>query len=338
MTASPQKAFISLRQKILVTFTLVFGLVFAATFWWFYLFSTGSATEHIRDHVRTYLNATALGINGDDLEELVKLTPPSGGGAPDSPAYVKLQAWLEQLHTIEPKEVSYVFVKGAQPGQILWIGDGDPRRQTGFMTPIEQSKPDIQRAFEDDTINLTPYHDRWGNWVSGYMPIFNRRQQVVGGIGVDFSARHVLEVQQAIRHRIWLVFLLTYVVLFAFVYYSSRFIAGPIAQLTQMASQIGEGNYDGNFAVFSRGRFRDEISILGNVFAGMVGQVREREQNLKREVQELRIEIDDTKKTKQVKEIVDTDFFRDLKSKAQTMRSRAKQTGEQLGSAPEVVG
>jgi GAF domain-containing protein len=47
-----------------------------------------------------------------------------------------------------------------------------------------------------------------------------------------------------------------------------------------------------------------------------------REQSLKQEIQQLRIEIDEAKRQKQVSEIVDTDFFQDLQAKARSIRSR----------------
>jgi GAF domain-containing protein len=48
-----------------------------------------------------------------------------------------------------------------------------------------------------------------------------------------------------------------------------------------------------------------------------------REQNLRQQIQQLRIEIDEVKRQKQVSEIIDTDFFQDLKQKARRMRSRS---------------
>jgi HAMP domain-containing protein len=338
MTIPKRTLFLSLRLKMLVAFSVVFAVVFAAAFWWFYLFSTGSATDHIRSHVQTYLTATALGINGDAFEQLAHLPP---GSEPNSPAYRQQQAWLRQLHSIEPKEVSYTFVKGTRPGEVLWIGDPlrgrDPKRATTFMAEYNITKPQLRDAFSGSTINLTPYHDRWGYWVSGYMPILNAKRQVVGGLGVDFDAAHVTQVQEAIRSKIWLVFLFTYLVVFTFVYFFSALLAQPIDRLTRMASRVGQGDYTDNFAHFERSPLRDEISILGAVFARMVGQVHEREQTLKREVQGLRIEIDDVRKAKQVLEIVETDFFRDLKSKAQEMRGRAQRAGDLLTPAQEVA-
>jgi CHASE3 domain sensor protein len=47
-----------------------------------------------------------------------------------------------------------------------------------------------------------------------------------------------------------------------------------------------------------------------------------REQSLKQQIQQLRIEIDEVKRQKQVSEIVETDFFQDLRAKARRMRGR----------------
>ena len=45
-------------------------------------------------------------------------------------------------------------------------------------------------------------------------------------------------------------------------------------------------------------------------------------QKLKKEVQKLKIEIDETRRKMHVQEIVETDFFKDLQSKAKDMRQR----------------
>jgi len=53
-----------------------------------------------------------------------------------------------------------------------------------------------------------------------------------------------------------------------------------------------------------------------------------REQSLKQEIMQLRIEIDEVKQKQQVKEIVDSDFFQDLTQRAKDMRQRHKQGNE----------
>lgn len=49
-----------------------------------------------------------------------------------------------------------------------------------------------------------------------------------------------------------------------------------------------------------------------------------REQALRQEIQQLRIEIDEARRQQQVSEIVDTDFFQDLRSKARDLRRRGR--------------
>jgi GAF domain-containing protein len=58
-------------------------------------------------------------------------------------------------------------------------------------------------------------------------------------------------------------------------------------------------------------------------------EVQARESQLKAQIQELRIEIDEIKRAKQVDEIVDTDYFQRLSAQARRMRS-----GRSGGDAP----
>ena len=53
-------------------------------------------------------------------------------------------------------------------------------------------------------------------------------------------------------------------------------------------------------------------------------QVREREQKLKNEIKQLRIEIDEAKRQKQVDQIVGTDYFQRLSQKARDLRQRTR--------------
>ncbi len=66
----------------------------------------------------------------------------------------------------------------------------------------------------------------------------------------------------------------------------------------------------------------DALGQLARVFQNMARQVYAREQSLRQQVQELRIEIDEVKKAHAVAEITETDYFRELCNKAQRLRER----------------
>ena len=64
----------------------------------------------------------------------------------------------------------------------------------------------------------------------------------------------------------------------------------------------------------------DALGQLARVFQRMAREVFERERRLKAQVQQLRIEIDEAKAAREVSEITDTDFFRELQEKASKLR------------------
>ena len=69
--------------------------------------------------------------------------------------------------------------------------------------------------------------------------------------------------------------------------------------------------------------YRDEtLATLAAEFAHMATQVRQREEALQRQVEQLRIEIDEVKKQRQVSEIVDSEYFQSLKAKAAGLRKK----------------
>lgn len=67
----------------------------------------------------------------------------------------------------------------------------------------------------------------------------------------------------------------------------------------------------------------DALGQLARVFQRMAREVYNREENLKRQVAELRIEIDEVKKARQVAEITETDYFLELQNKAYLLRNRS---------------
>jgi CheY-like chemotaxis protein len=65
----------------------------------------------------------------------------------------------------------------------------------------------------------------------------------------------------------------------------------------------------------------DALGQLARVFQRMAREVHQREQRLRQQVEDLRIEIDEARQNKQVAEIIETDYFRTLSSQADTLRS-----------------
>jgi methyl-accepting chemotaxis protein len=357
-TPTPVKnRFFSLRWKLLIGFTLLFSVVFAAAFYWFYTYATGEALGRIQKDLEDTIKGAAFGVNGDDLvaiaAEAAPLTDPIHASETLSdeeklaqlsailetykgdPRMAKILTWLELVNKVEPRAYPYLGVPAAEEGMIYYVADysmlHSPEAAALFMYKVAPNYTDSLKALQNEELvprlvngKFDIYTDEWGSWVSAYYSVKNSEGKIVGLIGVDFEASYVNQVREGILNTMIVVFIIGYVVLFLLVFFISTSISRPMLKLTHAARAIGEGNYETNLSALKNSRVKDEISTLADVFDIMVGKVYQREQNLRRQVEELKIEIDEVKRSKQLNEIVDTDFFRELQNKAKVMRNRAR--------------
>src|SRR5215813_8163314 len=92
-----------------------------------------------------------------------------------------------------------------------------------------------------------------------------------------------------------------------------------VAQVTSAAAAVEAAAFDSGMlsAVAER---PDALGQLARVFVRMAGQVATREAELKKEIQVLRIEIDQAQQTRQVSEITETEYFLELQRKAKDLR------------------
>ena len=211
----------------------------------------------------------------------------------------------------------------------LWVRH-DPSKAAQFLEPIPSNEFHIQTFRGNRLVDRPLYDDGFfGSWITTYYPLQNSDGETVAVLGIDFEASYVNQVKSAIRNRMFLGFLFIYLSLFLLVYILSSFLTRPIVKLTSAAEQIGEGDYTYDLDTFNHGRLVDEVSTLAQVFALMVSKVKEREESLRMQVRELKVEIDEVKRKKQVQQIVGSDFFQDLQSKSNRIRAAMKKTNEQ---------
>ena len=91
------------------------------------------------------------------------------------------------------------------------------------------------------------------------------------------------------------------------------------ARVTAAAAAVEAGTYTWD-ALDEVARRTDQLGQLARVFQRMIREVYAREERLKQEVQQLRIEIDQNKTARQVAEITETDYFKDLERKIAKLR------------------
>ncbi len=97
-----------------------------------------------------------------------------------------------------------------------------------------------------------------------------------------------------------------------------------VARLTDAAAEVEQW-------VFAPSNLNDiaqdigELGRLARIFQRMAQEVQQRELWLRQEVKELRIRIDQTRQARQVAEVTESEYFRQLQLEARSLRARASQ-------------
>lgn len=141
-------------------------------------------------------------------------------------------------------------------------------------------------------------------------------------------------------HHAFVLFIGIFITIFAIVillinYLLQRNMIQPIKPLAQLAQKISANSISGEEAAeFEQKRLvaiakrKDELGHLGRVFQNMMHEVAMREQQLREQVQKLRVQIDETKRAKQVAEIEDSESFQKIQREAQNIRNQWKASNE----------
>jgi CRP-like cAMP-binding protein len=102
-------------------------------------------------------------------------------------------------------------------------------------------------------------------------------------------------------------------------YETGRFFS----DMQDWVKQVAEGEYER--VVKDDRQYRDRaIATLAAEFARMATQVRQREDALRQEIAQLKIEIDEAKRKREVSEIVESEYFQTLKAQAEGLRRKRK--------------
>ncbi len=323
MAALQHPQIVSLRVKLLIGFSLVFSVVFAGAFYWFYTFTTDKTISRLRDDLRSTLSGAVAGLDVDELMDLYETGEPNAAGFSNDPRYLNQMAWLQTVKNIEPRAWLYSYVVD-QPANNRRVGSPavssdrletiylvdlwaayDPSKAVRFLEPDQTSSRSLQVLAEGKLVEESRiYEDEWGSWISAFAPLRNGDGEIVAILGLDIEADYLLQLQNRIRQRVLISFIITYGILFALIYVLSGVLTHHLSELTRSAEQIAAGNYtlelpltrsDAASTSSSQSPIRyiwdsitayiagspDEMNTLAQVFEGMVESIRAREQMIR---------------------------------------------------------
>lgn len=313
---------LSIRSKLLITFMLLFAVVFSAAFYWFYQFTTEMVMDHLRQNLMSSASAAANLVSAD-LHARVYTE-----GLEDTPDYKIISDQLRLVQNANPLlAAAYTMVDSSNQNELIFVVSADENSETrarlGEVYDTSDA-PEMDLGFDGSSADIEYGADEFGVWLSGYAPIRNAEGRAVAIVGVDMTAEDVLRAQANVRNTSIFVFLISFIGVFIAAYWLSGIITGPLEVITDVAHTLEEDQpfEAGSLAGVAGGS--DEIAKLAGVFSRMAVQVQAREQKLRQEVVQLRIEIDEAKRAQDVSQIVDSEYFQDLKTKAKSQREKSR--------------
>jgi len=160
---------------------LIAGIVF--TGWIAY-----SADRVLRDNV---LHRARIVKGSIDLNQLKSLT----GTVADlgAPAYLQLKQQLAASKDAN-EDYSFIYLLGRKPdGQVFFFVDGDPvgsYDESPAGQIYTEAPPKALSAFDTGSTLIELYTDRWGTWVTCFVPVANPVSgELIALLGIDIDAR-----------------------------------------------------------------------------------------------------------------------------------------------------
>ena len=156
-------------------------------------FLTVGSAQHQDQLLRTnLLTKTQIAQTGISPEQVASLT----GSAADlaSPEYLALKKQLERIRAADP-DIRFAYLMGQkQDGTIILYADSEPLGSADYSPPGQvypEASVVLRTLFaQGEKATEGPLSDRWGTWVSGFVPVTDPATgKVIAVFGMDVDAK-----------------------------------------------------------------------------------------------------------------------------------------------------
>lgn len=319
---------LSIRTRLLIIFlsiTTVAILIFVLTLLTQFRARAIDLTEDvIRGDLRTVLMVAADTVNGDDVQAL------QASGGEDSTRFQAIRTALNDAADLLSRSQAVIFVglPTENNAEFRMIVSTSPERIEEVWDSAETIMAEAEQPSQDAEAPIhvqAAYLDETAIWASGFMPLRNSAGELIGVIGSDVRGGWVFNVRNEVLKITGMVFLIIYPLVIGIIFYISGKLTQPLKKMIAAAETVEKGEPFKSESIADIQQYSDELGLMARVFSRMAVEVQAREAALKQQVKALEIQIDHAKRNKQVEEITESDFFKDLQRKKEQLRAS---TGE----------
>ena len=150
------------------------------------------------------------------------------------------------------------------------IDEDEQEQFVGTIYNISEM-PDLQQAIINQTMACDKdfNSDKWGTFLSCYIPIIDYEKNFLGILGLDFDAKSQYNQINQIKIMFAVLAILILIIVFFSFYEISSYLLKPIKKLTKASTEVANRNYHVKLYTFSN----DELGILTKNFNKMVQEI-----------------------------------------------------------------
>jgi PAS domain S-box-containing protein len=215
----------------------------------------------------------------------------------NSATYKEIQAQLKKIADNNDGVNSiYTMVRSNKNNILLFVVDSYETTDLNKNGTIEMdeekahlgeeydisSYPDMQKSFDQPTADSGLTTDKWGTWLSGYAPLHDKNEKVVGIVGVDLDVSDTVLVDKIIiRNTTITIISLLISLLFIIVFMFTYIITVPLKKLYNAVDLFSRGKYSVRIKGF---RIKSEFSELADLFNKMAQSIQKAQLLLEKRV------------------------------------------------------
>jgi putative nucleotidyltransferase with HDIG domain len=267
----------SFQIKLTIVFIVLLVFVLVVSTFFVYQKALTQQKEDLRAKLLDLAKLASVLIDGERLSQ-IKPELESQNTLP----YKEIKVVLDNIRNIDPIIDSvYTMIKSNKENIWIFLVDsGDKRGVSAFCGERYDvsNLPEMQLAFAGPSVDKDPSRDKWGVFLSGYAPIYNKQGDAVAIIGIDVKAESIRHMQLLLAKRFnWvLAFGITFSLLLG--WFVARTITNPLHALSSAVKEVGAGDLTKKVVI----KTGDELEDLAGTFNKMTDELLDSQKKLHR--------------------------------------------------------
>jgi len=260
----------SLQFKLTMSFMFMIVLISGFSYFYTYNAARTAIKESMREQLVQAGQMVVSQITPDKLRDLQALKP----GDDAKPPYKSMVDFVYGFRARTP-DLANIYIMRMENGKVRFVLDdlssSRPADKAAIGEEYTGYSPQMMNAFKGDVTASNDYYtDKWGTFLSSFVPLKDKDGKVLFVVGIDMVVRKAIEKQNFIGSLIYIVMGISIMAAALLISFFSATIIRDINALKAVANRLSQGDIDVEIPLIKR---QSEIKELGEAMRSVMAAV-----------------------------------------------------------------